>query len=192
MGANSIKKWNLNPSAVTPAGNALGIKEFVITNAESLAKTDFACWASETDNAITMLNTTHDATKKTLTITSMDGTPLQPMSIKNIYFGDSTKDLVGLCRIAANAAENAGMTAYYTPKTAPVLTNYTEVVPLTNTLSQYPDLDLTLSVVKGAAAQSLLRVGWKYADASPYRPAFEVPTDIVVPLDMDTAGKLSD
>lgn len=139
-----------------------------------------------------MLNTTHDATKKTLTITSTDGTPLQPMSIKNIYFGDSTKDLVGLCRIAASAAENAGMTAYYTPKTAPVLTNYTEVVPLTNTLSQYPALDLTLSVVKGAAAQSLLRVGWKYTDASPYRPAFEVPTDIVVPLDMDTAGKLSD
>jgi len=36
LGANSIKKWNLNPSAVNPAGKALGIKEFVITNAADL------------------------------------------------------------------------------------------------------------------------------------------------------------
>jgi len=94
LGANSIKKWNLNSQAVTPAGKALGIKEFVITNAADLAKTDFACWASEATNAITMLTATPDATKNTLTITST--VAMQPMDIKNIYFGDSTKDAV-LC-----------------------------------------------------------------------------------------------
>jgi hypothetical protein len=95
LGAKSIKKWNLNSQAVTPAGKALGIKEFVITNAADLASTDFACWASETTNAITMLTATPDATKKTLTISSSAGA-MQPMDIKNIYFGDSTKDAV-LC-----------------------------------------------------------------------------------------------
>jgi len=85
----------LNSNAVTPAGKALGIKEFVITNAADLATTDFACWASETDNTITMLTATADPAKKTLTISSPAGA-MQPMDIKNIYFGNSTQDAV-LC-----------------------------------------------------------------------------------------------
>jgi hypothetical protein len=96
LGAKSIKKWNLNSQAVTPAGKALGIKEFVITDADDLASTDFACWADETTNKKTLLNFKADSAKHTLTLSNTDGTPLQPMNIKNIYFGDSTKDLV-LC-----------------------------------------------------------------------------------------------
>jgi hypothetical protein len=62
---------------------------------------------------------------------------------------------------------------------------------LTNSLSQYPDLDLTLRVVK-AAAGCMLRVGWKYTNHQAYRPAFEVPEDIVVPLPEDSKAVLSD
>jgi|TARA_B110000285_G_C15131559_1_gene623919 hypothetical protein len=68
LGGKTIKKWNKNPQAVTPAGKALGIKEFVITNAADLASTDFACWADETTNTNSMLNFKYDPVKFTLTI----------------------------------------------------------------------------------------------------------------------------
>lgn len=74
------------------------------------------------------------------------------------------------------------------------MTGDIETVTLSNSLSQYPDIDLTLSVVKGAATgdQSLLRVGWKYTNHQAHRPAFEVPQDIVAPLPQDATAKLSD
>ena len=81
--------------------------------------------------------------------------------IKNIYFGDSTKDAV-LCQGAVTPT-NAKLDAYYTAKTAVVLTGNIETITLTNSLSQYPELDLTLRVVE-AATGSILRVGWKYTN----------------------------
>lgn len=49
-----------------------------------------------------MLTATPDATKKTLTITSTAA--MQPMDIKNIYFGNSTKDTV-LCLNAVTSSD---------------------------------------------------------------------------------------
>jgi len=52
---------------------------------------------------------------------------------------------------------------------------------------------MTLSVVhRSAESPSMLKVGWTYNNTSAFRPAFEVPTDIVVPLVLDPTAKLSD
>lgn len=115
-----------------------------------------------------MLTAVADAAKKTLTISAVGGGAMQPMAIKNIYFGDSTKDAV-LCQnpvTPSSSSNDVKLDAYYTIKTAPVLTGNFETVTMTNSLSQYPELDLTLSVVQKTArnGENILKVGWKYAN----------------------------
>jgi len=126
------------------------------------------------------------------------------MDIKNIYFGNSKKDPV-LCQAASSPSSSPNgngtvdLNAFYKADDPPALNSSTETMTLTNNLPQYPKLTLTLTVVKGntaysnsTQAQSLLRVGWKYADPSTHRPAFEVPQDIVHSMAEDKSAKLSD
>ena len=62
----------------------------IITNAEDLNATDFACWISETDGVPTMLPFEYNATQKTLTISSE--TPLDLVSLRDIHFGQKFVD----------------------------------------------------------------------------------------------------
>jgi len=60
---NTLQKFDLNP------GNSTGnqsLNRFVITNAEDLKDTDFACWTSVKDRNVTMLPPPTYSTNKTL------------------------------------------------------------------------------------------------------------------------------
>ena len=52
LSAKSLKKWNLNEKTYATK-NIKGLDNLIITNAEDLEATDFACWISETDGVPT-------------------------------------------------------------------------------------------------------------------------------------------
>ena len=94
LSAKSIKKINLNNRNDGPKGQ--GIERIVIANAGDLAGTDFACLSSETDNTITQLKIEYVPAMQILDLETTDRKPIQFFDVKNIYFGDSRKDL-NLC-----------------------------------------------------------------------------------------------
>ena len=67
LSANSIKKWNVDVSEESKRGNLLSI---VITNAEDLKDTDFACMTADADWAQTDLSYSYNDANKTLTIST--------------------------------------------------------------------------------------------------------------------------
>jgi hypothetical protein len=85
----------------------------VITDAKDILDVDFACYTTEADNTMSPLKFTPDATNgaNTLTLESIDGNPIQPMDIKNIFFGNSTRDQ-NLCGTVTGTSVTA---PYYTP-----------------------------------------------------------------------------
>jgi len=74
---------------------APGISEIVITNAENLSNTTYACATSPKDLKLTTLTPVYDSAKKTLTLMTADKSPMSPASVKDIHFG-SVSD-VNLC-----------------------------------------------------------------------------------------------
>jgi hypothetical protein len=52
LSAKSLKKWNLNQKT-DYTKSIKGLDYMIITNAEDLRHTDFACWISETDGVPT-------------------------------------------------------------------------------------------------------------------------------------------
>lgn len=101
-----------------------------------------------------------------MTIKSLDGSPTLLHGLRDIHFGDDTKD-INLCDISK---------AYYKIKgDAPDLTKPTATCTLESGIpSVHPDLTLTLTRL----ATDVVNVHWTYADNSRKQP-FEVPLDIV-------------
>ena len=69
-----------------------GLDRLIITNAEDLKETDFACWISENDGVPTQLNYTYNDTSKTLTLRSNDSTPLNLLELRDIHYGHKDVD----------------------------------------------------------------------------------------------------
>jgi len=90
ISANSIKKQVLNERAEKAVGPK--ITEIVLTNAEDLATVNFACMAAMDSYTLTTLKPTYNKDKKTLTFT-LDGGEIDPFAMRDIYYGDDSKDL---------------------------------------------------------------------------------------------------
>jgi hypothetical protein len=75
------------------------VESFVITDAEDLSGTDFACWVSVTTLTITAMSYEYDKDLKTLTISNLGGGSTQLHLLKDIYFGDTSKpnNNIALC-----------------------------------------------------------------------------------------------
>lgn len=92
-----MKKWIKNTEATAQVGK--GIEKIIITNAEDLSGTDFACW-NTIDGVIGDMNIGYDAGKKTLTITAKTGN-IPTFAFRDIYFGTSSQD-VNMCHPETN------------------------------------------------------------------------------------------
>ena len=87
LSANSIKKWQLKNDE--GSANFSQVESFIITNAEDLNSTDFACMVSQQTLEAKILFTEFDKSKKTLKIFAANST-IDLSSMKDIYFGDSS------------------------------------------------------------------------------------------------------
>jgi hypothetical protein len=94
LSANSIKKWILNDDSRSKA-SGIKIDKFVITNAEDLKNTDFACVANGADYSKTDLKFSYSEEDLTLTLQIENGM-IDPFTMRDIYFGRTDKD-INLC-----------------------------------------------------------------------------------------------
>jgi hypothetical protein len=120
LSANSFKKWVKGESS-----NTKNLDSLIITNAKDLAAVDFVCARATDGYAKTDLKATAsgDAGAEIVTITSVDGSPIDLGAIKDIHWGSSLTDL-NLCDIASQ---------YYMVKGDPIdLTGPTATAILTS------------------------------------------------------------
>jgi hypothetical protein len=95
LSANSFKKWIIDASSESKRGH---LDKLVITNAEDLNNTNFACMTTYADLSHTSVKYAYDSDKKTLTISSESGEPIMLDEMKDIYFGDNRTD-INMCNL---------------------------------------------------------------------------------------------
>ena len=99
------------------------------------------------------------------------------MAVKNIFFGNSKRD-INMCGTIASQSLTA---PYYSFTTAPVLTNYTESLTLTSSVTnntKYPDLTFDMSILNHNAEYSVLSISWTYKNGTGMKVPYQVPLDI--------------
>jgi hypothetical protein len=151
LSAGSIKKWILNEdSRAQPSG--IKIDKFVIADAPDLNETDFACLLKDSIYSMQPLKADFDSSSQTLTFSQTDGSPIDPFTMKDIFYGNSKKD-VNLCDFAGS------LNYYHTADFAQVdlSANQTEVI-LVNSNPVYANLSLQLKVFENGA----VNVFWNY------------------------------
>lgn len=116
------------------------IAKIVITNAGALNETDFACWTSLSDRAVTMLPTpTYNKDKMYLEITGKDGAALDPFTLQAIHFGSSKNGDINLCSV------NGQGYMFKNPESFN-LSRPTANITLTSTVAGNPDLHMNISI----------------------------------------------
>lgn len=169
LSANSFKKWVVNEEATKSYGQ--GLTSLIITNAEDLAATDFACMTAMSDNNVTKLDFSYDQDSKTLIIEGTDGLPLDLFAMRDIYYGDSSKNI--------NMCDTAKKSQYYYIKEGkmPDLSGAVTEANLMNE-GHLKNLKLVLTLLE----TGVINVHWNFASTEGLlKTPFEVPIDIVDP-----------
>ena len=91
----------------------MGLNKLVITNAEDIKDSDFACSKDVFDGGILDLSFMYDTNLKTFSIYRTDGSPINITSLRSIHFGQKDLDL-NMCALE---------TQYYRFKVLPDLTS---------------------------------------------------------------------
>jgi len=138
----------------------------VITNAEDLKDTDFACWTSVKDRNVTMLQKPKYYLNKTLEfIFAIDETEHFNMTdLQNLHFGNSKKGDVTLCDVHGSK--------YYIKGQDYDLSKSSVVLNLMSTREHVAPLYLNLSI----KTNGLIHMKWTYQNKT---SPFQVPDDIV-------------
>ena len=168
LSANSIKKINLN--SINDGSKGLQVENLIVANAPDLNETDFACWTSELDNTATALSAKYDSTLQNLMIANYDGSPIVFYGVKNIYYGNSKKDL-NLCGAMVSNGTHVPP-QYYKVANVPDLTKASIEFNITAAVAgnpNTPDLIMRMSVIEtknlaGAKERDILNIEWEYAD----------------------------
>jgi len=143
-----------------------GVAEIVLTNAEDLKDTNFACATSPTDGSATALTPVYDDAAKTLTMKTADGSPVSPAAIKDIYFGGDND--LNLC----------GGQFYKLKDALPNLSGVSAEMVLTSDSAALKDLKVELALLK----TGVINVHWNFASTEGLeKTPFEVPLSIVDP-----------
>lgn len=179
LNGKTLSKWVLNEGA--KVSNGFNLATLVITDAEDLMATDFACWTSMVDRAVTVLTPTYDADRKSLNI-SMGNGGVDFFNLKDVHFGTTGMDL-NLC----------DGSQYYRTKDGllPDLTaNNVSVVLESMTPHASRDLTLNLTMLSNGA----INLHWTYQNFTDVKTPFEVPQDIIMlnRTVTNTTGILSD
>lgn len=173
LSANSLKKWIVDASSESKRGH---LEKLVITNAEDLNNTNFACMTTEADWSHSALKLAYDSDKKTLTISSESGEPIMLDEMKDIYFGDNRTD-IDMCNLEQQ---------YHTINGADIdLSGPNASFIMVSEQLGLPDLRVNMTLFKAnATSDPIINVQWSYAETNetnatvPRRP-FEVPKEII-------------
>jgi len=167
LGGKTLKKWIENWNLdYTQEG---GLESVVITNAEDLKTTDFACMMPMASRTPTTLTPTYDPATMTLTIKNPSGS-IDLKDMRDIHFGFTGEDL-NLC--------NPETHFYRWNETLPYSTldtNKAEILMTSQTPGVMRDLKVTLSVLESG----VINIHYTYDNKTGLsKEPFEVPTIIV-------------
>ena len=159
------------------------LDKFIITNANDLKDTDFACYTDFLTHEVTVMQAQYDNSSQTLNISASDGKPVNMFSLRDIHFGQSSKD-INLC--------NPEINFYRTVDgKLPDLSKAQSVFQLKSAIAgMLPNLNMTLSILKNGQ----LNIHWNYDDSQTMEQPFEVPESVinVNKSDLSEFGVLSD
>ena len=134
--------------------------------------------------AFTAVNHTFDNTTKTLTLVSADGKGFNPFTMRDIYYGDSAKDI--------NLCDQIGASSYYhtVDFTTPTLNGPNATFILQSKSDALLDLNLTMTLLESG----VVNVHWTFDNVSKAsKTPFEVPSEFIdAKKDNQMNGTLSD
>lgn len=164
----SFMKHNLNEENTVPSGNFL--YKLIITDAEDLADTDFACY-TKTDGGLVDLSIIYDKDNKALNISTKTD-PINFFDMQAIFYGTKGKDM-NLCHYQG---DNYG---YRVRGDLPDLTKASASMILDPVdLPSLRSLTMDLSILKSG----VINMKWTYqnlTDPEIIQAPFEVPTEII-------------
>ena len=167
LGGKTLKKWIQNWNLdYTQEGS---LESVVITNADDLASTDFACMMPMASRTPVQLTPTYDKDMHTLTLTNPSG-QIDVKAMRDIHFGTTAQDL-NLC-----APESHFYRFNDTIPYSSLDTNKFSVLMTSQTPNVMRDLNVTLSILESG----VINVHYTYMnDTGVSKKPFEVPTSIV-------------
>jgi len=168
LSANSLKKWNVEVDEESKRGH---LDKLVITNAQDLNTTNFACMTTGDDWTHIAVKHTYDNESMTLTISSESGDPIMLNELRDINFGDDRKG-INMCNLNDQ---------YHTINGANIdlSGHYASFIMVSDQLL-LPDLRVNLTLFKAvASSEPIINVQWSFAETNATMRPFEVPKEIV-------------